>query len=79
MKTLIRLEELAKVVLAYLLSMQLGFSWWVFPALLLLPDLGMLGYSINTRVGAVLYNLAHHQGLAIAADNPFPLLIINCT
>jgi len=26
----------------------------------------MIGYVMNTRVGAVTYNLAHHQGLALA-------------
>lgn len=66
MKTLILLEELAKWILSYLLSLQLGFAWWVFPALLLLPDLSMLGYVVNARAGAWLYNLFHHQGLAIA-------------
>lgn len=66
MKALINLEELSKFVLAYLLSLHLGFSWWTFLALLLLPDLSMLGYLVNTRVGAWLYNLAHHQGVAIA-------------
>lgn len=66
MNTLIRLEEVAKWLLAYLLSLHIGFAWWVFPALLLLPDLSMLGYLINTRVGAWAYNLAHHQGIAVA-------------
>ena len=25
----------------------------------------MIGYVVNTKVGAALYNLAHHQGLAL--------------
>ncbi|MEM9680882.1 MAG: DUF4260 domain-containing protein, partial [Bacteroidota bacterium] len=40
-------------------------SWWVFLVLFLAPDIGMIGYLINNKVGAVLYNLFHHKGLAI--------------
>ena len=66
MKLLIALEEFAKLIATYLASLWFGYDWWVFFALLLLPDLSMIGYVINTRVGAVLYNLAHHQAVAVA-------------
>ncbi len=36
-------------------------SWWTFAGLLLVPDLGMVGYVANTRVGAVLYNTVHTE------------------
>ena len=49
----------------YLFSMK-DFSWWFFPVLLLAPDLSMIGYAFNYRVGAVLYNIFHHKGVAIA-------------
>lgn len=65
MKTLIGLEEIAKLIVSYLGSLYLGFSWWVFPTLLLLPDLSLLGYIFNPRIGACLYNLFHHQALGI--------------
>lgn len=65
MNTTLRLEEAAKFILSYYLSIQLGFSWWVFLAWLLVPDVSMIGYVFNTKVGAALYNLAHHQGLAV--------------
>ncbi len=65
MKTVLRLEELVKLAACYLLSLKIGFSFWVFWAWLLVPDISMMGYLVNTRVGAVTYNLAHHQGLAI--------------
>ena len=42
------------------------FVWWVYPALLFLPDLSMLGYLINLKVGAFTYNLFHHKAIAIA-------------
>ena len=37
----------------------------VFLVLLLTPDIGALGYIINSNVGAFSYNLFHHKGLAI--------------
>lgn len=66
MRNLLRFEEACMFGLALYLNSFLPFSAWVFWALLLAPDLSMLGYLINTRVGAVLYNLIHHKGLAIA-------------
>lgn len=30
------------------------------------PDIGMLGYLIDTKVGAFCYNIFHHKGIAIA-------------
>lgn len=66
MKTLLKVEEFAQFLVAILLFAQLPYAWWWFPALLLLPDLSMLGYLINTRIGAYAYNVVHHKGLAIA-------------
>lgn len=40
-------------------------DWLAFILLLLVPDLGMLGYIINSTIGAWLYNLVHSYGLAI--------------
>ncbi len=33
--------------------------------MLLLPDLSMIGYLVNTKAWAYLYNIFHHKGLAI--------------
>jgi hypothetical protein len=44
----------------------LGASWMAFLALCLWPDLFMLGYLVNARVGARLYNLVHTETLPIA-------------
>lgn len=43
------------------------FSWWVFPALIFVPDISMAGYLFNSRAGAFIYNLFHHKGVAIVA------------
>ena len=65
MKAILRLEEAAKFILSYWLTMQVGFSWWVFLAWLLAPDISMIAYLINTKTGAFFYNVFHHQALAV--------------
>ena len=34
-------------------------AWWLVPALLLLPDVAMIGYARSSSMGALTYNLAH--------------------
>ena len=65
MKTVLRLEELAQFILSIVLFAQLPFAWWWYPALILLPDISMVGYALTPRIGAYGYNLIHHKGLAI--------------
>ena len=65
MKNLLKLEELGQFILAIFLFNQLNYSWWIFPALILIPDLSMLGYLMNTKVGAWLYNFFHHKLIAV--------------
>ena len=65
MRYLLKLEALAQCVLGLYLFSLLSYSWGLFAALFLAPDIGMLGYLINTKIGAWSYNLLHHQGLAI--------------
>lgn len=65
MKSLLKLEELGQFLLAIILFNQLDYTWWVFPACILLPDLSMVGYLINPHVGAQLYNFFHHKFLGI--------------
>jgi len=33
--------------------------WWIFPALLFVPDIFMIGYIRNTKIGAFFYNAGH--------------------
>jgi Domain of unknown function (DUF4260) len=37
------------------------YHWWVFAVLFLAPDLSMLGYLVNVRLGAMCYNLVHTE------------------
>ncbi len=67
MKTVLKQEELLKLILSFLASLHLGFEWWVFFLWLLAPDIGILGYAVNKKFGSITYNLFHHQGIAIIA------------
>ncbi len=65
MKTILKLEEIPQIILGMYLFDKSGYPWWVFAALILTPDISMIGYGINDKVGAILYNIFHHKGLAI--------------
>jgi hypothetical protein len=56
MKTLLKLEQLGLFLLSLLLFSQIGHAWWVFLALLLMPDLAMLGCRFGPVAGAAAYN-----------------------
>ncbi len=63
----LRLESAALAAAAIIAYAATGASWWLFAVLILAPDLGMLGYLAGPRIGARIYNLAHHYGLAAIA------------
>lgn len=65
MKGLLKLEELVLFIFSVYLFALMDYEWWWYPVLLLLPDIGMLGYLINEKTGAIAYNVFHHRGLAI--------------
>lgn len=65
MKNMLKLEELVQLAVAVWLALQLPYPGWWYGALFLTPDIGMLGYLVNTRVGAITYNVFHHKGLAL--------------
>ena len=66
MKKLLQSEEFAQLALAIigLYFAPVHVAWWLWPVLFLAPDLSMLGYMVNTRFGALTYNLAHHKLVA---------------
>ena len=65
MKRLIKIEELFLFFLSVYLFYLTKYGWWWFPVLLLTPDIAMAGYTVNTRIGAVIYNIFHHRALGI--------------
>lgn len=55
MNILLKLEYTAFLTLGILAFSQTGYSWWWFAGLFLAPDLSMLGYTLNNKVGAFCY------------------------
>ena len=66
MKLILKSEEMLMFLLGIYLFNLLDFRWWWFLVLILVPDVGMVGYLFGNKVGAAVYNLFHHKGLAIA-------------
>lgn len=54
-----RLEGLCVLLACILFYARHGDGWGVFVACFLIPDLSLLGYLANPRVGAFAYNAAH--------------------
>jgi hypothetical protein len=65
MGILLRIEELLMFLLGIYLFFLLDYNGWWFVGLILVPDIGMLGYLLGNSAGAIGYNLFHHKGLAI--------------
>jgi hypothetical protein len=57
-KYLLRTEGLVVLGLAVVLFWRGAYSWGLFMVLFLTPDISMLGYLINPRIGAISYNAA---------------------
>ncbi|KQM78046.1 hypothetical protein ASE74_15145 [Pedobacter sp. Leaf216] len=68
MKKLIRAEAIVPflIILPLIYALPIHFAWWMWVLLFLAPDISMLGYLFGNRVGALSYNLFHHQLLAAA-------------
>lgn len=58
-KQIVHVEYVLAFALSFFAYMQLHFPIWLFFVLLFVPDLTMLGYAINKRLGAIVYNLGH--------------------
>jgi hypothetical protein len=76
-RVLLRVEGVVLLAVSLFMYEQYGRAWWLFALLLLVPDVGMLGYLAGTRTGATTYNLFHtYLGPAVlllvgvAVDSP---------
>ncbi len=63
---LLKFEEACLLTATVLAYRHFHFSWLLFAVLFLAPDLFMLGYRANPRIGASIYNLGHFLFLPIA-------------
>lgn len=64
-KILLHVEGAALLILALYGYMYFEFNWWILLIFLLAPDLSMVGYLFNERIGAVIYNSCHTYTLSI--------------
>jgi hypothetical protein len=79
-RILLKLEGFALLAVCIYAYAKLGYSWWLFAALILAPDIGMIGYLRNAKLGARLYNAFHVTALPIALGvwgyaSPEPLAV----
>ncbi len=65
-RMILMVEGFALFALCIFVYWKFGSSWWLFGALILAPDIGMIGYLHNPRTGALLYNALHFTTLPIA-------------
>lgn len=54
-----RFEGLAILVAATVVYFMLDYAWWWYVIFLLSFDLSMIGYTLNRKIGAHLYNIVH--------------------
>lgn len=68
MKHLLQAEAIASFIVSVVLLNMLPFqfAWWAWILIFLAPDVSMIGYLVNNRVGAWVYNVFHHQLVAVA-------------
>jgi len=64
-RVLLHIEGAVQLILALVLYWRIDGNWLVFVILVLAPDLGMVGYMRNTRLGAATYNLVHTDAIPL--------------
>ncbi|MFA1610710.1 DUF4260 domain-containing protein [Halobellus rubicundus] len=65
-RTILRIEGGATLAAALYGYYLLDGPWWLLAVLALAPDLSMLGYLVDERIGSVVYNLGHTYTLPVA-------------
>lgn len=59
LRKIISLEYLVAFLGSVFFYWHFEFSFLFFALFLLLPDISMLGYIVNTKIGALFYNIGH--------------------
>ena len=67
MKYLLQAESIVPFILSVFLlnTLPMHFAWWAWTLIFLAPDISMIGYIVNNKVGTYTYNFFHHQMIAI--------------
>ncbi|MFA5015850.1 MAG: DUF4260 family protein, partial [Actinomycetota bacterium] len=84
LKRITSVEYLLAAILVAVFYVVIGqFDWYWLIILFLAFDLTMIGYVVNTRVGAVLYNISHSligpailMTIYISTDNRVVLFVV---
>ncbi len=63
-KTILKFEGLAVFLVCIYFYNRLDASWLLFVLLWLLPDISMVGYFKDKKIGAIMYNAVHNYILA---------------
>jgi hypothetical protein len=64
-RVLLHVEGIAVGGSAIALYFNAGYPWWLFVALVLAPDLSMVGYLAGPAVGTATYNAVHTYSLPV--------------
>lgn len=67
MNLLLQVEAIAPFIISLVLIklLPLNFVWWEWILIFLVPDISMIGYAAGNRIGAIVYNVVHHQLVAV--------------
>jgi hypothetical protein len=69
-KNIIKIEGVIVFLSCLIVYLLLDYNWILFVALLLFPDIAMIGYVVSNKIGAITYNLLHTYSL------PIPILLL---
>ncbi|MEN9407096.1 MAG: hypothetical protein RLZZ455_312 [Candidatus Parcubacteria bacterium] len=64
-RKVLHIEGLAVFLSSVYLYYLLGADWLLFVILFLTPDISMIGYVKNTKIGAITYNFVHNYVLGL--------------
>lgn len=59
MQKMLRVESLVWFLVLMGAYAFFGGSWWLFLGCILVPDVGLVGYLVSSRMGAYFYNAFH--------------------
>jgi len=64
-KKMIHLEGAVVFLAMFYLYSFYEFKWWIFILFLFAPDISMIGYIADNRIGAIIYNLCHTYTVSV--------------
>lgn len=65
-RIMLHIEGAGVLIASIILYAQVDLAWWIYPLLLLAPDVFMVGYLLGNEWGARIYNIGHLYAVPIA-------------